>query len=103
LQVTFTDDIDDPETCFAYDGKDLASEETMWAMYERWCVFHGVKRDLEDMLRRFSLFKDRARSIHGFNKSGKPWTQGLNTFGDQTPEERSRLYPPRFWRPLADQ
>jgi hypothetical protein len=70
----------------------------MWATYERWCVFLGVERDREDMLRRFSLFKDRARSIHEFNKSGKPWTQGLNRFGDQTPEERSRLYPPRFFR-----
>ena len=37
----------------------------------------GVKRHREDMLRRFSLFKDRARSIHEFNKSGKPWTMGL--------------------------
>ncbi|KAG0521106.1 hypothetical protein BDA96_08G132400 [Sorghum bicolor] len=94
---------DDPETCFAYDDVDLESEETMWAMYERWCVFHGVKRDRDDMLRRFSLFKDRARSIHEFNKSGKPWTQGLNKFGDQTPEERSKLFPPRFSRPSSHQ
>ncbi|OEL22553.1 hypothetical protein BAE44_0016425 [Dichanthelium oligosanthes] len=72
----FTPDIfdpyspDDPATCFAYEGKDLESEETMWAMYERWCSFYDVKRDHDDMVRRFGYFKDRARRIHEFNKSG---------------------------------
>ncbi|TVU49936.1 hypothetical protein EJB05_01281, partial [Eragrostis curvula] len=81
---------DDPETVFDYGEKDLASDEAMWAMYERWCAFYEVKRDRDDMVRRFGLFKERARRIHEFNQSGAPFTKGLNIFGDQTAEERAK-------------
>ncbi|WVZ72146.1 hypothetical protein U9M48_020655 [Paspalum notatum var. saurae] len=89
---------DDPATCFIYDEKDLESDETMWALYERWRSFYEVKRDHDDMVRRFRYFKDAARSIHEFNKSGKPYTWGLQIFDDQTPEEKAARYKPRFSR-----
>ncbi|TVU49944.1 hypothetical protein EJB05_01291 [Eragrostis curvula] len=79
-----------PVPGFDYDDKDLASEEAMWAMYERWCAYHEVQRSRDDMLRRFGLFKERARRIHEFNQSGASFTKGLNIFGDQTAEERAK-------------
>ncbi|CAN6334507.1 unnamed protein product [Urochloa humidicola] len=91
----FTPDMFDPYAenpdCFAYGEKDLASEESMWAMYERWRSFYNVKRDRDDVVRRFVHFKDRARRIHEFNKLGKPWSWGLQIYGDLTPEEYAQL------------
>lgn len=84
--------IDDPATCFAHDEKDFESNETVWALYERWCSFHSAEHDHDDMVRWFGCFKDRARRIIEFNKSSKPYTWGvgawgLNIFDDMTPEE----------------
>jgi hypothetical protein len=69
----------------------MASEEAMWALYERWCAFHDVKRDRDDMLRRFRHFKDKARSIYEFNQSGASYTKQLNKRADHTPEERANF------------
>ncbi|KAL6643925.1 hypothetical protein ACP70R_018691 [Stipagrostis hirtigluma subsp. patula] len=80
------------QTCFAYDEKDLASEEAMWALYERWCSFYEVRRDHDDMVRRFQGFKAKAREIHEFNKSGKSYTKGLFETSDWTPEELSKRF-----------
>ncbi|RCV18941.1 hypothetical protein SETIT_3G343700v2 [Setaria italica] len=71
---------------------DLASEEAMWALYERWCAFYGVKRSRDDMLRRFGAFKEMARRIHEFNKSGASYTMKLGERADLTAEERDRFY-----------
>uniref|UniRef100_A0A0E0RFZ2 Cathepsin propeptide inhibitor domain-containing protein n=2 Tax=Oryza TaxID=4527 RepID=A0A0E0RFZ2_ORYRU len=83
---------DDPATCFAHDEKDFESNETVWALYERWCSFHSAEHDHDDMVRWFGCFKDRARRIIEFNKSSKPYkwgvgAWGLNIFDDMTPEE----------------
>uniref|UniRef100_A0A0D9XYC3 Cathepsin propeptide inhibitor domain-containing protein n=1 Tax=Leersia perrieri TaxID=77586 RepID=A0A0D9XYC3_9ORYZ len=59
----------DPATCFAYDENDLESEEAVWALYERWFSFYDVKREHDDMVRRFGFFKDKAHKILEFNKS----------------------------------
>ncbi|CAN6351935.1 unnamed protein product [Urochloa humidicola] len=64
----------DPGTTFNHGEEDLASEEDMWALYERWRDLHGIKRDRDEMLRRFGAFKDKARSIHEFNQSGASYT-----------------------------
>ncbi|CAL4898512.1 unnamed protein product [Urochloa decumbens] len=91
----FTPDMFDPYAdnpeCFDYDEKDLESEESMRALYERWRSFYNVKRDHDEVVRRFVHFKDRARRIHEFNKLGKPWSWGLQIYGDLTPEELDRL------------
>jgi len=86
----------DPATYFNYGEEDLASEEAMWAMYERWCAFHGVERGRDDMLRRFGGFKDKARSIHEFNKSGASYTKQLTKRADHTAEERAEYFRRRF-------
>uniref|UniRef100_A0ACD5VSR1 Uncharacterized protein n=1 Tax=Avena sativa TaxID=4498 RepID=A0ACD5VSR1_AVESA len=79
----------DPATIFNYDEKDLASEESMWALYERWCVFFQVSRDHDEMRRRFDRFKTTARDIHEFNKSGATYTKGLNNRSDRFHHEFS--------------
>ena len=92
----------DPATYFNYGEEDLASEEAMWAMYERWCAFHGVERGRDGMLRRFGGFKVKARSIHEFNKSGASYTKQLTKRADHTAEERAEYFrrrlPPRTYR-----
>lgn len=81
----------DPATTCTPAEEDMASEEAMWALHERWCAFHDVKRDRDDMLRRFGFFKDKARSIHEFNQSGASYTKLLNKRADHTPEERANF------------
>ncbi|XBI78990.1 hypothetical protein VPH35_088574 [Triticum aestivum] len=77
----------DPDTVPFFDEKDLVSDETMWALYERWCRFHGMARDHDEMTRRFGRFKDTAWHVHEFNKSGRSYTKGLTQFSDLEPEE----------------
>jgi KDEL-tailed cysteine endopeptidase len=68
--------------------EDLASEEALWALYERWSAEYKVQRDVGEKLRRFDIFKQRARFVHDFNKLGNAsFTLGLNMFGDMTTEE----------------
>uniref|UniRef100_A0A0E0EJE6 Cathepsin propeptide inhibitor domain-containing protein n=1 Tax=Oryza meridionalis TaxID=40149 RepID=A0A0E0EJE6_9ORYZ len=78
--------------------QDLESEEAVWTLYQRWCSFHDLERDRDDMVRRFVYFKDRAHKIIEFNKSGKSYTWGLNIFGDMTPQEQSELERPPLHR-----
>uniref|UniRef100_A0ACD5VCY5 Uncharacterized protein n=1 Tax=Avena sativa TaxID=4498 RepID=A0ACD5VCY5_AVESA len=95
----------DPATIFNYDGKDLASEESLWALYKRWCSFHKVVRDHEEMKRRFDCFKKKARHIYEFNNSGSSYTRGLSHHSDMLPDEYfSRRAPrPPFSECLARQ
>ncbi|VAI41931.1 unnamed protein product [Triticum turgidum subsp. durum] len=68
-------------------ARDLTSEESLWALYERWCEHHNVRRDLGDKAMRFSVFKENARMIHKFNQGDAPYKLSLNLFGDMTDEE----------------
>lgn len=65
--------------------KDLASEENLWELYERWRSHHTVSRDLEEKQKRFNVFKENVRLIHEFNKQkDAPYKLALNKFGDMT-------------------
>ncbi|KAK1663399.1 hypothetical protein QYE76_051558 [Lolium multiflorum] len=77
----------DPATIFNYDERDLASEESLWALYERWCSFHKVARSHDEMRRRFDCFKTKARHIYEFNKSGMSYIKGLNHLSDKLDHE----------------
>ncbi|XP_044953138.1 ervatamin-C-like [Hordeum vulgare subsp. vulgare] len=72
--------------------KDLASEESLWALYERWCENHVVEREIDDKARRFNVFKENARMIHEFNQHDMPYKLSLNLFGDMTDEEVNHTY-----------
>ncbi|KAK1663289.1 hypothetical protein QYE76_051448 [Lolium multiflorum] len=77
----------DPATIFNYDERDLVSEESLWALYERWCSFHKVARSHDEMRRRFDCFKTKARHIYEFNKSGMSYIKGLNHLSDKLDHE----------------
>ncbi|XBH75946.1 hypothetical protein VPH35_102664 [Triticum aestivum] len=71
---------------------DLASEKSLWALYDRWCEHHSVARGLGEKARRFSVFKENARMVHKFNQGGAPYKLSLNLFGDMTDEEVDNGY-----------
>ncbi|XP_062187223.1 cysteine endopeptidase Rep1-like [Phragmites australis] len=78
------------ELCRAipFDERDLASEEALWDLYERWQVHHQVQRHHGEKGRRFGTFKDNVRFIHAHNKRGdRPYRLRLNRFGDMGQEE----------------
>ncbi|KAK1293949.1 Vignain [Acorus calamus] len=75
-----------------FDEKDLASEESLWDLYERWRSHHTVSRDLGEKNKRFNVFKENVRFIHEFNKGDKPFKLRLNRFGDMTNQEFRRAY-----------
>ncbi|XP_020191989.1 vignain-like [Aegilops tauschii subsp. strangulata] len=72
--------------------RDLGSEESMWALYERWCEHLNVDCDHGDKARRFNVFKENARMIHEFNQGDAPYKLSLNLFGDMTDEEDDHVY-----------
>ncbi|KAL6858722.1 hypothetical protein ACP4OV_017724 [Aristida adscensionis] len=75
-----------------FGAEDLASEEALWALYERWRGRHAVARDLGEKERRFNVFKANARLIHEFNQGDAPYKLRLNRFGDMTADEFRRAY-----------
>jgi KDEL-tailed cysteine endopeptidase len=81
-----------PASAIDFGEEDLASEEALWALYERWRGRHAVARDLGDKARRFNVFRQNVRLIHEFNKGDAPYKLRLNRFGDMTADEFRRAY-----------
>jgi KDEL-tailed cysteine endopeptidase len=81
-----------PASAVEFGAEDLASEEALWALYERWRGRHAVARDLGDKARRFNVFKENVRLIHDFNQRDEPYKLRLNRFGDMTADEFRRHY-----------
>ncbi|RLN03064.1 hypothetical protein C2845_PM13G25520 [Panicum miliaceum] len=81
-----------PAAAVDFGAEDLASEEALWALYERWRGVHAVARDLGDKARRFNVFKENARLIHDFNQRDEPYKLRLNRFGDMTADEFRHHY-----------
>lgn len=77
---------------FPFTEKDLASEESLWELYERWRSHHTVSRDLDEKHKRFNVFKENVKFIHEFNKKDKPYKLRLNKFGDMTKDEFRRTF-----------
>nr|XP_010929952.1 vignain isoform X1 [Elaeis guineensis] len=78
-----------PTESIPFTEKDLASEESLRDLYERWRSIHTVSRDLDlgEKHKRFNVFKENVKFIHEFNKKDKPYKLKLNKFGDMTKEE----------------
>jgi KDEL-tailed cysteine endopeptidase len=81
-----------PASAIDFGEEDLASEDALWALYERWRGRHAVARDLGDKARRFNVFRHNVRLIHEFNKGDAPYKLRLNRFGDMTADEFRRAY-----------
>ncbi|XP_052205447.1 vignain-like [Diospyros lotus] len=72
---------------FDFTEEDLASEERLWDLYERWRSQHRVSRDLDEKRQRFNVFKMNVQYIHRVNKMDRPYKLKLNKFGDLTSHE----------------
>ncbi|WOL01349.1 hypothetical protein Cni_G10065 [Canna indica] len=78
---------------FPFNGDDLASDEALWALYDRWQNFHGVPRSPDEKRLRFDAFKANANYVFESNMNdAKTYKLSLNKFGDMTKEEFKRMY-----------
>lgn len=71
---------------------DIATEESLRKLYDRWRSDHAVPRDPVETKRRFIVFKENVRYIHEANKRDRPYKLALNKFADMTREEFRRTY-----------
>lgn len=77
---------------FDFHEKELETEETLWALYERWRSHHTVSRSLDEKLMRFNVFKHNIDYIHNFNKEDQPYKLKVNKFADMTNHEFRTAY-----------
>lgn len=49
---------------FDFNENDLASEESLWDLYERWRSYHTVSRSLNEKHKRFNVFKHNVMHVH---------------------------------------
>lgn len=81
--------------------EDMESEDSMWALYDRWGARYGVVRDAGDKLRRFGIFKETARRVYAAHPGDKHYVLGLNIFADMATDEFRAAYAcerSRRWR-----
>ncbi|KAL6658150.1 hypothetical protein ACP70R_003736 [Stipagrostis hirtigluma subsp. patula] len=91
-----------PARGIPFTEKDLASEDSLRALYERWRSRYAVARggggaglggdEGGDGARRFNVFKENARYIHEANRKDRPFRLALNKFADMTTDEFRRTY-----------
>ncbi|KAL2547081.1 KDEL-tailed cysteine endopeptidase CEP1 [Forsythia ovata] len=72
--------------------KDLASDESLSDLYDRWRSHHTVSRDLTEKKRRFNVFKANVLHIHKVNQMNRPYKLKLNKFADMTSHEFRNSY-----------
>ncbi|KAG8365997.1 hypothetical protein BUALT_Bualt17G0030200 [Buddleja alternifolia] len=72
--------------------KDLASDESLWDLYERWRSHHTVSRDLTEKRKRFNVFKANVQHVHTVNQMDRPYKLKLNKFADMTNHEFRNSY-----------
>ncbi|EEF47602.1 vignain-like [Ricinus communis] len=77
---------------FDYKEEDLASEESLWNLYERWRSHHTVSRSLTEKNQRFNVFKENLKHIHKVNQKDRPYKLRLNKFADMTNHEFLQHY-----------
>lgn len=69
---------------FEFQEKDLASEESLWDLYERWRSHHTTSHDLQEKQTRFNIFKENVKHVHKVNQMSRPYKLKLNKFADMT-------------------
>ncbi|XP_007037812.2 PREDICTED: vignain [Theobroma cacao] len=77
---------------FDFHETDLASEESLWDLYERWRSHHTVSRSLDEKHKRFNVFKQNVMHVHNTNNKDKPYKLKLNKFADMTNHEFRNAY-----------
>ncbi|KQJ88596.1 vignain [Brachypodium distachyon] len=92
-----------PALAVPFTEKDLASEESLRGLYERWRSRYtvspstpgsGLRGKLadHDPARRFNVFKENVKYIHEANKKDRPFRLALNKFADMTTDELRHSY-----------
>ncbi|OIV97174.1 hypothetical protein TanjilG_28925 [Lupinus angustifolius] len=71
---------------------DLASDDSLWDLYERWRSHHTVSQSLDEKHKRFNVFKTNVMHVHNTNKMDKPYKLKLNKFADMTNHEFRSSY-----------
>jgi len=77
---------------FDFNENDLASEKSLWDLYERWRSHHTVTRSLDEKNNRFNVFKANVMHVNNTNKLDKPYKLKLNKFADMTNYEFRSIY-----------
>lgn len=77
-----------------FDLKDLESELTLRALYNRWCSYFNMGRSIVEKGYRFNIFKEKVRLIYE-RKGPDPKMLKANHLCDVTIDE---LCPPKFAR-----
>ncbi|XP_030542160.1 vignain-like [Rhodamnia argentea] len=77
---------------FDFHEKELASEDGLWGLYERWRSHHTVSRSLDVKRKRFNVFKQNVMHVHRVNQQDKPYKLKLNKFADMTNHEFRSSY-----------
>ncbi|KAF5801909.1 putative chymopapain protein [Helianthus annuus] len=73
--------------CIDFTEKDLATDKSLWDLYERWGSQHMVSRAPDEKKKRFNVFKYNVNHINRVNQLGKPYKLKLNEFADMTNHE----------------
>uniref|UniRef100_A0A9I9CZ95 Vignain n=1 Tax=Cucumis melo TaxID=3656 RepID=A0A9I9CZ95_CUCME len=77
---------------FEFDEKELATEESLWQLYERWGNHHTISRNLKEKHKRFSVFKENVNHVFTVNQMNKPYKLKLNKFADMSNYEFVNFY-----------
>lgn len=77
---------------FEFDEKELATEESLWQLYERWGKHHTISRNLKEKHKRFSVFKENVNHVFTVNQMDKPYKLKLNKFADMSNYEFVNFY-----------
>ncbi|KAG2640694.1 uncharacterized protein LOC120665402 [Panicum virgatum] len=82
---------DPPPVKFPVMEADMASDEALWALYERWCKAFNQERQPDEMARRFSKFKEVVLRVDRHNKANLSSKLGINKFADRKNIELMRM------------
>ncbi|XP_071685182.1 cysteine proteinase mucunain-like [Lolium perenne] len=68
-------------------SENVASEESMRVLYERWYALHRCDGDPNDKEKRFAIFNAEARAVYKLNEDGARVKHHLNLLADKTQDE----------------
>ncbi|KAM0877030.1 hypothetical protein ACQ4PT_035807 [Festuca glaucescens] len=72
--------------------ENVASEESMRGLYERWYALYMHDNDSNDKEKRFTIFKEEARAVYKLNEGGARVKHHLNLFVDMTQDEYAESF-----------
>lgn len=93
LSLSYAADMSIIEYDDSHGMKRERSDKEVRSLYQAWLVKHKrSSNDLEEMEKRFQIFKDNLRFIDEHNAGSHGFKLGLNRFADLTNEEYRSIY-----------